>query len=336
MAQIRDVSKLAGVSPATVSRAFSDPGKLSAETLKKVLAAAEELNYKPSSLAQLFRVKRTNTVLVMVPDIANVLFARVVSGIERIAADNGYNLLVIDTKDNKDVESAGIEMVETYRADGVIQLGERALRWLHRDAEKCTIPFVHAIGTGLDESYPTVTINNQAAAESMANYLLSLGHRKIGVLAGIKGRLVTQHRLDGFRAAMNAFGVTLDEGLVEYGAYSLSGGAQSAQRLLSRRRDATALLAMSDEIAIGAIRTAQDLGLRLPEDLSITGFDNIEFGKYCEPPLTTVMQPAERIGEVAMTLMCGVLRDELQGEIHPLLPTELVIRKSVCRLEEPA
>ena len=158
MAQIRDVSKLAGVSPATVSRAYTDPGKLSEATLKKVLAAAEELNYKPSTLAQLFRVKRTNTVLVMVPDIANVLFASVLSGIERIASEQNYNLLVSDTKDDIGIETSGVEMVETYRADGVIQLGERPLRLLHRDGDKCTIPFVHAVTTTEAANYPTVII----------------------------------------------------------------------------------------------------------------------------------------------------------------------------------
>lgn len=333
MAQIRDVSKLAGVSPATVSRAYSDPSKLSEATLKKVLAAAEELNYKPSSLAQLFRVKRTNTVLVMIPDIANVLFARALSGIERIAAENNYNLLVADTRDDIGIEKAGIEMVETYRADGVIQLGERSLRWLHRDGEKCTIPFVHAIETGQAEHYPTVQINNHDAAETMASYLLSQGHRKIGVLAGLKDRRVTKQRLDGFQTALRSFGVEFDPSLVEYGPFSMAGGAQSALRLLSRRKDVSALFCMSDEIAIGAIRTAQDRGLSLPDDLSISGFDNIEFGKYCTPPLTTVMQPAERIGEVAMTLMCGVLRNELKGETRQTLPTELVIRSSVARHE---
>ena len=110
-----------------MSRAFSDPGKLSKDTLKRVLKAAEELNYKPNSMAQLFRIKRTNAVLVMVPDVANVLFARILSGIERIATEKDYFLLVSDTKDDPEVERAGLEMVETRRADGVIQLGERGL-----------------------------------------------------------------------------------------------------------------------------------------------------------------------------------------------------------------
>ncbi len=332
MAQIRDVSRRAGVSPATVSRAFSDPGKLSKDTLQRVLKAAEDLDYKPSSLAQVFRGKRTNSVLVLVPDLANVLFARVLSGIERIASENGFHLLVSDTKDDTDVEKAGLEMVETHRADGVIQLGERGLKQLHKDGNACKIPFVHAIETGEPVPYPTVKIDNFAASEAMATYLMALGHRRIGVIAGLRDRRVTNERLNGFRKALGSFGVAFDPTLVEYGPYSMAGGAQSGLRLLSRHRDITALFTMSDEIAIGAIRTALDLGLKLPEDLSVTGFDNIEFGKYCTPPLTTVMQPAERIGEVAMTLMCNLLRDEMTGDAQQTLATELVIRSSARRL----
>ena len=329
MAQIRDVAKLAAVSPATVSRAFSDPSKLSATTLERVLAAAEELKYKPSSLAQLFREKRTNTVLVMVPDIANVLFARVVSGIERVAVENKFNLIVSDTGDDAAIESVGVEMVETYRADGVIQLGERPLDQLHHEGEHCAIPFVQAISADPRGRYPTVGIDDRSAAAMMAEHLMASGHRRIGVLAGLKDRLVTRERLTGIRDALAARELLLDETMVAYGPYSMAGGESSAMRLLSRKPNVSALFCMSDEIAIGAIRAAHDLGFNLPNDLSISGFDNIEFGKYCTPPLTTVMQPAEKIGEVAMTLMCDILRGHAVTGIHEMLATELVARASV-------
>tara|TARA_R100000935_G_scaffold54036_1_gene82454 strand:+ start:260 stop:1261 length:1002 start_codon:yes stop_codon:yes gene_type:complete len=332
MAQIRDVAKLAGVSPATVSRAYSDPSKLSESTLHRVLAAADELKYKPSSLAQLFREKRTNTVLVMVPDIANVLFARVVSGIERVAVENKYNLIVSDTGDNAAIETVGVEMVETSRADGVIQLGERPLSELHPEGEQCAIPFVQAISADPRGRYPTVGIDDRKAAAMMARYLLSQGHRRIGVLAGLENRVVTQERLAGFKDSLSMAGLPFDEEAVEYDAYSMAGGERAAVRLLARKRDLTALFCMSDEIAIGAIRAAHDQGFALPHDLSISGFDNIEFGKYCTPPLTTVMQPAEQIGEVAMSLMCDMLRGQTMPQVHEMLPTELVVRDSVQKL----
>ena len=332
MAQIRDVARQAGVSPATVSRAFSDPGKLSKETLERVLAAATDLKYKPSSLAQLFREKRTNTVLVMVPDIANVFFARVVSGIERIAVESKYNLIVSDTGDKPDIERVGIEMVETYRADGVIQLGERPLNELHPDAERNQIPFVQAISADPRGKYPTVGIDDRASSAMMARYLIEHGHSRIGVVAGLESRLVTQERLAGFRDTIENAGILFDRGVVEFAPYSMAGGERAAHTLLSRQKDLTALFCMSDEIAIGAIRAAYDLGYSLPDDLSISGFDNIEFGKYCTPPLTTVMQPAETIGEVAMSLMRDILKGKQATLVHEMLPTELVIRSSVRRL----
>ena len=166
----------------------------------------------------------------------------------------------------------------------------------------------------------------------MASYLLSQGHRRIGVLAGLENRVVTQERLAGFKDSLAAVDVPFDEVAVEYDTYSMAGGERAATRLLSRKGDLTALFCMSDEIAIGAIRTAHDQGFILPRDLSISGFDNIEFGKYCTPPLTTVMQPAEQIGEVAMSLMCDILRGQTMPKTHEILPTELVVRASVQKL----
>lgn len=332
MAQIRDVSKLAGVSPATVSRAFTDPGKLSEATLQRVMQAAEKLNYKPNSLARLFRGKRTMSVLVMVPDLANALFARTLSGIERAAARNNYFLLVSDTRDDPEIEMAGVELVETQRADGVIQLGERPLAELASERAAPSIPFVQVFETAKAGAYPTVEIDNHGAARAMAEYVLALGHRRIGVVAGLQDRKVTETRLRGFREAFAGFGTKLPDSAVEYGPYSLSGGAQSALRLLSRHPEVTALLCMSDDIAIGAMRTALELGRKLPEDLSVTGFDDLEVGSYFAPTLTTVHQPAARMGEVAMTLMCSWLAGETVRSGGHTLATELVIRGSTRRL----
>ena len=329
MAHIRDVSKLAGVSAATVSRAYTSPEKVSPDTLDRVRKAAEALNYKPNSLARLFRGKRTNSVLVLVPDLSNLFFARVLSGIERVATENGYYLLVFQTHDSTETERAGVEMVEINRVDGVVQLGGRPLSVLHKDGDLCGVPFVHAIEPVGDQAYPTVSVDNEAAARSMAGYLLALGHRRIGVLAGLEGRDVTAARLNGFRQALAEYGAEFDPSAVEYGPYTYIGGGEGALKLVTRRPDLTALFCMSDAIAIGAMRTCMDRGMRIPDDLSVTGFDNIGVSRFCEPPLTTVIQPAERIGEVAMTLMVNRLKG-LPMQERQILPTELVIRGS-CR-----
>lgn len=333
MSPIKRVAKLAGVSPATVSRAFSNPGKLSPGTLEKVLQAAKQLNYKPNSLARAFRGRSTRSVLVMVPDLRNVIFAEVLSGIERILAETDYSLLVMDTRDDVETERTGLEMVQTSRADGVIQVGGRTLKQILPDADLAQIPFVHALDVVEPANYPTVMIDNAAAAEDMAAYLLALGHRDIGVLGGIQNRIVSQERLKGFRRAIEAYGLKFDESKCEYSAYSFAGGQRASLRLLSRHPHLTALFCLSDDIAIGAIRTAIDRGLNLPKDLSITGFDNTAFSKVCQPPLTTVVQPAERMGEIAMTMMINLLSGEPFGQQHQCLPTELVIRSSTLRMQ---
>ncbi|WOI53464.1 LacI family DNA-binding transcriptional regulator [Parvularcula sp. LCG005] len=331
MAQIRDVARMAGVSPATVSRAYTQPDKVSPDTLARVREAAENLNYKPNSMAKAFRGKSTDSVLILVPELSNVLFTRVLSGIERVATENNYYLLVSDTHDDVEIERSGVELVETNRADGVIQLGGRPLEVLHKRGDDCGIPFVHAIEPVGHRPYPTVSVDNEAAAESMASYLLALGHRRIGVLAGIPDRDVTRTRLNGFRRALAAYDLEYSPNDAEFNAFSLSGGAEAALRLLTRTPDLTALFCMSDEIAIGAMRTCLDRGMRVPDDISITGFDNIAFSRFSAPPLTTVMQPAERMGEIAMTLMVNRLKGR-PGQERQILPTELVIRGSCRRI----
>ncbi|PHR94240.1 MAG: LacI family transcriptional regulator [Robiginitomaculum sp.] len=331
MSPIKRVSKLAGVSPATVSRAFSDPSKLSAGTLEKVLRAATQLNYKPNSLAKAFRGKSTRSVLVMVPDLRNVIFAKVLAGVERIVAENDYFLLVMDTRDDIEIERAGLEMVQTNRADGVIQVGGRTLKEIMPDGDRTLVPFVHALDVVAPAKYPTVMIDNAAAAESMTSYLLALGHTRIGVLGGIRNRSVSQERIKGYRRAIEGYGLKYEDSATEHSAYSFAGGQRAALRLLSRHPDLTALFCLSDEIAIGAMRTALDRGLSLPDDLSVTGFDDTAFSKVCQPTLTTVVQPAERMGEIAMTMMVSLLRGETAAPNHQCLPTELVIRSSTRR-----
>lgn len=332
MAPIKRVSKLAGVSPATVSRAFSNPDKLSSETLERVMKAAAQLNYKPNSLAKAFRGKSTRSILVMVPDLRNIIFAKVLSGIERVLADSDFSMLVMDTRDDIEVERTGLEMIATNRVDGVIQIGGRTLKELLPGANFDLVPFVHALDVVAPEPYPTVTVDNASAAEDMASYLLALGHKNIGVLGGIENRVVSQERLKGFTRAINGAGIEFDRNKCEFSAYSFGGGQRAALRLLSRQPNLTALFCFSDEIAIGAMRTAMDRGMRLPDDLSITGFDDTAFSKVCQPPLTTVVQPAERMGEVAMTMMASLLSKTLSHQRHQCLPTELVIRSSTMRL----
>lgn len=329
MSNIRDVSKRSGVSVATVSRAFSSPDKVSEEARAKVFAAAEEIGYKPNHLSKIFRSNRTDTIVVMVPDLANPFFSRVLLGIEKVAAESGLSTLLSDTRDDPKIERSCIDLVHTRRADGLIQLGSSTLSDLGY-ADLQLPPFVHAIENPEQTVSPSVCIDNVSACEAIVDYLISLGHKKIGVIGGQMESQITRRRLDGYRKAMNKADLPVDDDLIVYGDYSLASGAQAAQKILSRARRVTALFCMSDDIAIGAMSAAQESGIRVPDELSITGFDNIEYGRYVHPALTTVTQSAEMIGKVAMELMAELLSDSTIAPRRHLLPTELVVRKSVA------
>lgn len=329
MASIRAVSQLAGVSVATVSRAFSDPAKVSAKTLDAVRKAAEQLNYKPNSMARQFRSKRTNSVVVIVPDLANAFFARVLAGIESVAARHGLSVLLVDSHDDAEIERGCLDMVWTRRTDGVIQLGAHSLETLARRAATRDIPFVHAIEPPDTPSCPSVCIDNVAASAAITDFVIGQGHRRIGVVAGREDSEITSRRLAGYRKALNRAEIAFDETAVVYGPYSVQGGEQAAQRLLARHGNLTALVCMSDEIALGAMKAARAAGRSLPSQLSITGFDNITVGEYVHPALTTVTQPSWDIGRAAMELMVQLLSGRAPADAHVTLETQLVIRDSV-------
>jgi LacI family repressor for deo operon, udp, cdd, tsx, nupC, and nupG len=244
----------------------------------------------------------------MVPDLANPFFARVLSGVEQTAAENGFATLVSDTRDDPMVERSCVEDVA--------------------ESDSREVPFVHAIENPESTQSPSVCIDNVGASEAIVDYLISLGHRKIGVVAGRKDSGITRHRFRGYMNAKQRANLPVEKTLVAFGDYSLDGGAGASMSLFSRTREVTALFCMSVEIAIGTMSTARRLGIELPTELSITGFDSIAYGKHCHPALTTVTQPAELIGEVAVRLMFELLSEQPTSPRQQVLPTELVIRES--------
>ncbi len=331
-ATTRDVARHLGISSATVSRAFTNPEKLNPETLEKVKAAAKELHYRPNALSSIFRAKSTNTILAMVPDLSNAFYGPVLAGLERAAFDQGFALLLSDTRDDPKIEKECASWLETRRVDGIIQLGSSSAEDLFETDDLGSLPFVHAIEAPLETGVPTISIDNVAASKEMAEYLLSLGHRQVGFIGGPVNSGITRDRERGLREALEETGIS-PEGLAgEYSDFSLSGGETAGIKLLQRHPQLTAVFCMSDEIAIGAMKSAKSLGLSLPHDLSIVGFDNIEFGSFCDPGLTTVMQPAEKLGEISMNILLSRLANPGHEQTRITLPTELIIRGSARRI----
>ena len=333
MVSIKDVAKLAGVSTATVSRALTEPDKVVAKTREKVLRAVEQSGYVANTLARNFRTRKTNMVLVLVPDITNVFFASVIQGIEWVAHRNNYRVLLGDTQYNPEGERAYAELVAQKQADAVITLGCN-IPFPYRAGRKTMDPnwppFSMACEYNSDIPVPTVCIDNEQAASEVIEYLSSLGHERIAFINGPAGSPICRDRLRGYKKSMRSNGVTDTRQLVIAGDFSIASGRMSMKKLLSLDAIPSAVFAANDEMAMGAMTEIKAHGLRIPEDISIVGFDDIRFAEVTDPPLTTVRQPRHDMGKRVMTMMLGLLRGELARPQHVILPHELIVRGSAC------
>lgn len=328
MSTIRDVAKEAGLSTGTVSKALSAPKTVSPKNLSKVQSAIKKLNYKPNMLSQKFRNKQSKTIVVLVPDIANLFFAQVISGIEHIAQKQGYSVLLGDTKDDIKREQEYINMVETRLADGIINL-----RPFIKGDSMLPNDDVIAVSAGGCENtpYPSVRIDNAGASEKVVNYLLSLGHKRIGVISGLATNPHTLDRLAGYKKALEKAGIAFCEKLVFEGDFNYWSGLNASEYFYRMNEEMpTAIFSMNDEMAISAMKGFLNHGVRIPEDVSITGFDDSQVSRYLNPALTTVSQPAEQIGEKSADLLLQLIEGKKPNQTEFVLPYDFVIRESTC------
>ncbi|MFN3900191.1 MAG: LacI family DNA-binding transcriptional regulator [Alishewanella aestuarii] len=329
MSTIRMVSKLAGVSTATVSRALKDPQLVAPETREKVMAAVKESGYRPNQLAKNFSSGRSYNVVVLVPNVANPFFSRVIRGIEQEAQAKGYAILLGDTQGSIEREQAYARMGLTSQADGLIQLDRRFPFADDDKALAAAVPFVNACERICnDASYPVVELDNRGAARAMGQYLLQCGHRDIAVITGPTESPIVRDRLAGIQDALLAAGLTLAAERIVPGDFSIPSGFAAANELLKQAQLPDAIFSMNDEMAIGAMAAIKAKGLRIPDDIAVAGFDNIEFSGYTDPGLTTIDQPAEAIGRQAMRALYQLMHQLPLPQSHLVLPFELVKRGS--------
>ncbi|WP_448249691.1 LacI family DNA-binding transcriptional regulator [Thalassotalea agariperforans] len=326
MSNIREVAELAGVSTATVSRAISNPDKVSEKALKKVQDAIDKIGYKPNMMARNFRFHRAYSILVLVPDLANAFFSTVVKGIEDVARTKGYSILLGDTRDSLDREKEYLRLLNTSQADGVIQLRP------HREEDMSTFvnadfPVVNACGC-IGTPYPTVRIDNMAAQKTVVDYLISLGHTKIAAVTGLSDNPHSIRRLEGYKQSLAQAGIPFEKSLVFEGDFSKWSGLNAATQFVHMDNRPTAVVSFNDEMAIGLIKGFKTAGLSVPSDVSVTGFDDMEVSKYIDPTLTTISQPATELGKTAMNLLFRLLDDKEITQTEYVLPFEFLVRES--------
>lgn len=331
MVGIVDVAKKANVSTATVSRVLSRPEAVAEKTAQKVLKAIEVLNYQPNVLARQLRRLETKTILVVVPDITNPFFSKVLRGIESVAVAKGYQVLLGDTGNDVDRESSYLNILQQKKADGMVlltaRMEPRAVEEIARE-----FPVVLACEYIEGSSLPTVSIDNISGARRATEYLIGLGHQRIGCISGPLDIVLSKDRLKGFYQAMARNSITVEPVLVQEGNFTFESGFNLMKKFFALGQLPTAIFAANDEMAMGAIKAIKSKGLNVPEDVSVIGFDDLKFSSIFEPSLTTVAQPAFQIGETAMELLMKLINEEEVLQEQIILEDTLIERESSARL----
>ncbi|MCB5359900.1 DNA-binding transcriptional regulator CytR [Vibrio lentus] len=330
MATMKDVAQLAGVSTATVSRALMNPEKVSVSTRKRVETAVLEAGYSPNTLARNLRRNESKTIITIVPDICDPYFSEIIRGIEDAAVENDYLVLLGDSGQQKKRESSFVNLVFTKQADGMLLLGTDHPFDVSKPEQKNLPPMVMACEFAPELELPTVHIDNLTSAFEAVNYLAQLGHKRIAQISGPTTATLCKFRQQGYQQALRRAGVSMNPAYSTVGDFTFEAGAQAVRQLLALPEQPTAIFCHNDAMAIGAIQEAKKLGLRVPQDLSIVGFDDIQFAQYCDPPLTTISQPRYEIGRQAMLMMLDLLKGNDVQAGSRLLEAKLVVRGSTA------
>ncbi|MGD8176155.1 LacI family DNA-binding transcriptional regulator [Marinimicrobium sp. ARAG 43.8] len=330
MTCIREIALEANVSPATVSRVLRNPERVSEAKREKVLAVIARTGYTPNSLGVSLRTAKTNRLVAIIPDAISAFNYPVIRAMESIALEHGYSLLLGDTQEMESRERSFAAMARSRQADGILLFCPR----LPFDVDPSTPlseqlpPMVNACELVPINGLAQVDIDNAAAAEEGVAYLISLGHRRIGAIIGNRSSPSTQGRLEGYRRALEKAGLSYDEALVESGDYGLAKAEQATLKLATMKQRPTAVFAFSDEMAMGCLAGLFKLGMSVPGDMSVMGFDNISYANYCCPPLTTVAQPMAEIGRACMELLLPQLNGEPMPSVKRVLEHRLIVRES--------
>lgn len=334
MATISQVAKEAGVSVATVSRVLNGSNTVKEETARKVMETIRCLKYVPNQTARNFRRNETKTILVLLPNITNQYYANVFDGLNTEAQASGYNIFLSTTWGRSQKEELQ-KVIERRQADGAVLLAvRRDERWV--DEYKERFPIVQCCEFAENCSTPHVSVDNYQAAYEATKYLVDLGRRKIGMIGSTNNFISTLRRRQGYEDALRDSSVALREEWIGFmdDSYSYSSALVAAKQLLSQPQRPDALFCVGDECAFGVTVTARSLGIRVPEELSVIGFDGIIYTTMEHPYITSVVQPCKELGHTAIKLLLTLLQGEQPENPEVILPYSISVRESTCAIAE--
>lgn len=327
MPTIIDVARRAGVSIATVSRVLNGGAPVHEATRRRVEQAVAELGFSPNGLARALHSKRTRSVGLLVPDISNPYYPELARGVEDVASQHGYSVVVCNTDGRPDKRREYMRVLREKRVDGVILAGGATEEDQAQPISGESWPAVVGIGYRLPGCV-AVGIDNVRAAYEATTHLVQLGHRRVALIAGPLRRLSIRDRVAGYRQSLLEHGIEPDPALIQEGDFRPASGYSAARALLALPEPPTAIFAANDRMAIGAMAAVIDAGLRIPEDVALVGFDDTPLSAYIRPALTTVKVPSYEMGAAAMRQVLALLSKSRDVQPLILLPVRLVVRAS--------
>ncbi|OCN01386.1 hypothetical protein A7X67_01950 [Clostridium sp. W14A] len=333
---IKDIAKKTGLSVSTVSLVLNHKSeRISQKTIHKVLKAAEEMHYHPNQIAVGLITRKTQTLGLIIPDIVNTFFAEIAKGAEAECQKCGYSLILCNTNDNPQKDVDYVNVLVDKGVDGIL-FTMAVSSQVHKDTQCFQImkqvekPMVLVDRAVWEQdagcAAPSVTVDNELGGYLATNHLLELGHRKIGFISGPMGEQSSQKRLFGYIRALQEFSVTFDPILVRVGDYHTPTGYRLSGELIEQ--GVTAIFACNDMMAYGIYQQAKERGLSIPGDLSVVGFDDLQFSQFMEVPLTSMKQPAYEIGRCAVDKIIGMIENPDENQKNVQFKPKLMVRKS--------
>ena len=339
MATIKDIAKIANVSTATVSYVLNGNGNISKETREKVLRIIEELNYKPNNIAKSLKINKSDTIGVIVEDITVFSSPEIIDGINEYAEKYGLSIILtnlrvhkkighnfLDIGKYKPIIAEAVEDLLSKQVDGIIYVGVHT-----RDVTGLIDmykPIVYGYCYTTNESEHSVNCDDELAGFEATDHLIQLGHEKIALISGLIDSIPAQERLKGYNKAMKQKGLPIHRNYMKSGNWEYESGFEMAMELLQLEDKPTAIVAMNDLMAIGALDASKQLGMKVPAELSVIGFDNRESGMYYTPKLTTMGPPLREMGNQCMQNIYDLLMDKHVSGHEAKLKCSLIKRKS--------
>lgn len=332
---IKDVAKKADVSIATVSRILNNKSGFSEETKQKVLKVIEELGYQPNAIARGLVKKRTQTIGVLIPKVSNMLAAEILNGIDDYAHNLGSSVIVCNTDNNGRRTMDYLRILAEKRIDGIIFVSEWVTEEYYQMLQEMKVPVILVSTISYQFPIPYVKVDDRHAAFSATDYLIKQGHRKIAMVTGSeKDPVAGIPRIEGYKAALEMHHIDIrDDYIIDAANFRHEDGMKAMEEIVARGIGVTAIFASSDELAVGVMSQAYKMGIRIPDQLSVIGYDNTKVAEMAIPPLTSVSQPLYEMGIASAKMLFELIETGEMMIDSRIMPHKIIKRQTVRNVE---